>query len=46
MVTFAAPFGYTNWSVFGIAAISETDANIDFFDRSMLFLGSGIGYRF
>ncbi len=39
MITFAAPFGYTNWSVFGIAAISATDANIDFFDSSMLFSG-------
>ena len=46
MVTFAAPFGYTNWSVFGIAAIGESDANIDFFDSSMLFSGAGIGYRF
>ena len=46
MVTFTAPFGYTNWSVFGIAAIGESDANIDFFDSSMLFSGAGIGYRF
>jgi hypothetical protein len=45
-IIFAAPFGYTNWSVYGVAAIGETDANIDFFDRSMLFSGAGIGYRF
>lgn len=46
MITFAAPFGYKNWSVFGIAAIGAADANIDFFDSSMLFSGAGIGYRF
>ncbi len=45
-ITFAAPFGYQNWLVYGVAAIGETDANIDFFDRSMLFSGAGIGYRF
>ncbi|HMB14926.1 MAG TPA: DUF2860 family protein [Pelovirga sp.] len=46
MITFAAPFGYTNWSVFGVASIGATAANIDFFDSSTLFSGAGIGYRF
>ncbi len=45
-ITFAAPFGYENWSVYGVAAIGETNANIDFFDSSTLFSGAGIGYRF
>lgn len=45
-ITFDAPFGYTHWSVYGVAVFGETDANIDFFDSSTLFSGAGIGYRF
>ena len=45
-ITFAAPFGFKSWSVYGVAAIGATDANIDFFDSSTLLSGAGMGYRF
>jgi hypothetical protein len=46
MVSFAEPLGYESWSVFIIAAYGATDSNIRFFDSSILFAGSGIGYEF
>ena len=45
-VSFAEPFGLRNSYLFGIAAYSETAADIDFFDSAAYILGAGVGYRF
>lgn len=46
MISFAEPFGYENWSIFAVAAYSDTDSNITFFDSSGLLSGAGISYKF
>lgn len=45
-VTFAEPFGFKHSYLFGVAAYSETDADLTFFDSSGFLAGSGVGYRF
>lgn len=45
-ISFAEPFGFKNSYLFGVAAYSETDADLTFFDNSGFLIGSGVGYRF
>jgi hypothetical protein len=45
-ISFAEPFGLKNAYLFGLAAYSETDADLTFFDSSDFLAGSGVGYRF
>ncbi len=45
-VAFAAPFGFDNLYLFGVAAYGKTNANITFFDSSTVAFGTGIGYKF
>lgn len=45
-VSIAEPFGFENLYLFGVAAYGKTDANITFFYRSSVALGTGIGYKF
>lgn len=46
MISFAEPFGFRNWSVFGIVAAEQGDAHLTYFDSSSLLAGAGLGYRF
>ncbi len=45
-ISFAEPFGFKDWSLFGFVAIGATDSNISFFDNSILLSGTGLGYKF
>jgi hypothetical protein len=46
MISLAEPFGMENWSLFSFFGIAKTNANIRFFDSSILISGAGIGYKF
>ncbi len=45
-VSFAEPFGLKHAYLFGVAAYSETVADIAFFEGDAFILGAGVGYRF
>ncbi len=45
-VVYAAPFNFEDWALIGMAAYSETDANIAFFDSSGVIVGTGLSYSF
>jgi hypothetical protein len=45
-VSCAEPLGLKNSYLFGLAAYSETVADITFFEGDAFILGAGVGYRF
>jgi hypothetical protein len=45
-VSYTEPFGLKNSYLFGVAAYSETVADIAFFEGNAFILGAGVGYRF
>ena len=45
-VSYAEPFGLKHAYLFGLAAYSETVADITFFEGDAFILGAGVGYRF
>ncbi|MDJ0722301.1 MAG: DUF2860 family protein [Desulfobacterales bacterium] len=45
-LSYYEPFGWSQLSVYGLAACGRTDANIAFFDSDALMVATGIGYHF
>jgi hypothetical protein len=46
LITYQEPFGWQNFSLYGLVAYTRWDANIDFYDSDGLAAGLGIGYSF
>jgi hypothetical protein len=46
VINYMAPFNFTNWSVTGIASVSEGDSNIDFYDTKAFSFGAFVSYNF
>ncbi len=46
VANYRAPFNYKNWSVTGLASVSEGDSNIDFYDTEALTLAAFVSYHF
>jgi len=46
MATYMAPFNFTDWSLTALLAISEGDANIDFYDTEARTFGALVNYHF
>lgn len=45
-VSYAEPFGWSNWSVDAWGVWSESDSDIRFYDRQTSVFAVGLGYRF
>ncbi len=46
LVAYAEPFGWSKVSIYGLAAYSRVDENIDFFDQRLWTFGLGVAYEF
>jgi len=46
LISFAAPFGWSGFSINCLITYDRRDANINFYDSDALLVGAGIGYSF
>ncbi len=46
MTTYMAPFNRENWSVTGLASLSQGDSNIDFYDTESMSFAGMLNYHF